>query len=569
MSQNQITRGGVVPPGPKPPNTQVVSGGTVNVTGTVTANAGTNLNTSALALESGGNLAGVNTRIGEVQASPTANTLLDRLKALFTRQGDGSQKTQIVDGSGNVIDSHQGMSGDNHLGTSIIQSAVIVAANSSTSNLNASATFTGTSTATAGINGIQVTLKTDQNCTVYVDQSSNGSNWDIVDSFHYNVIKDNFSTTVQVVSSYFRVRVTNLSSTTATTYFRLQTVVRPVVEPLPRSTYDGSLLTSVYGLRDDFGFSGEFTPMRDLKTVMPIRLVGTTYRASIDANFWTAATSGAGSAATISNAVGTVTSGTANSGYGQISSVRVARFIFAHPLQFRGIFKLSATTTAHNTVYFGAYSVSTTTPQNGVYFSVDQNGLLSVNCVSGGTPNSVSSGSFNGDVSEYALDTNAHAYEIIYFTAGAWFFIDDVLIHKFTPISSILYQSLNVGINYSSVNDASGTTSRSLECWNAIIQRLGRDLTAPTSKYQTGTTAGLTLKIGSGDLHGIVISNVTNNAVVTLYDNTAASGTVLFNSGPMTNNTTPFSVNFWGIPFFTGLTLVISAANCDVTIAYE
>ena len=80
----------------------------------VTANAGINLNTSALALESGGNLAGINSKlilpaslgakpasqslpvtlstdgvasgiaaqIGEVQSTPTANTVLARLKTL-------------------------------------------------------------------------------------------------------------------------------------------------------------------------------------------------------------------------------------------------------------------------------------------------------------------------------------------------------------------------------------------------------------------------------------------------------------------------------------------------------
>ena len=51
-------------------------------TGAVTANAGTNLNTSALALESGGNLAAIVTRLGEVQTTPTANTVLSRLKAI-------------------------------------------------------------------------------------------------------------------------------------------------------------------------------------------------------------------------------------------------------------------------------------------------------------------------------------------------------------------------------------------------------------------------------------------------------------------------------------------------------
>lgn len=53
----------------------IIDSGASTVTGSVTANAGTNLNTSALATSA---------QIGEVQASPTANTVLDRLKALLT-----------------------------------------------------------------------------------------------------------------------------------------------------------------------------------------------------------------------------------------------------------------------------------------------------------------------------------------------------------------------------------------------------------------------------------------------------------------------------------------------------
>jgi hypothetical protein len=51
---------------PAPPDTVEVSndyGNPLPVSGTFTANAGTNLNTSALALESGGNLAGINTKL--------------------------------------------------------------------------------------------------------------------------------------------------------------------------------------------------------------------------------------------------------------------------------------------------------------------------------------------------------------------------------------------------------------------------------------------------------------------------------------------------------------------------
>ena len=61
--------------------TQPVSGTffqeTQPINGTVTANAGTNLNTSALLLE-----ATFTGKLGEVQATPTANTLLARIKAI-------------------------------------------------------------------------------------------------------------------------------------------------------------------------------------------------------------------------------------------------------------------------------------------------------------------------------------------------------------------------------------------------------------------------------------------------------------------------------------------------------
>ncbi len=54
---------------------------TQTVDGTVTANAGTNLNTSALLTTTN-----FNTRIGEVQATPTANTVLSRLKTIADNQ---------------------------------------------------------------------------------------------------------------------------------------------------------------------------------------------------------------------------------------------------------------------------------------------------------------------------------------------------------------------------------------------------------------------------------------------------------------------------------------------------
>lgn len=56
------------------------------VSGTVTANAGTNLNTSALALETGGNLANIYTTIG-TGPTPSANTVQARLATINTTLG--------------------------------------------------------------------------------------------------------------------------------------------------------------------------------------------------------------------------------------------------------------------------------------------------------------------------------------------------------------------------------------------------------------------------------------------------------------------------------------------------
>lgn len=47
------------------------------------------------------------------------------------------------------------------------------------------------------------------------------------------------------------------------------------------------------------------------------------------------------------------------------------------------------------------------------------------------------------------------------------------------------------------------------------------------------------------------------------------SGTIIWSSGSMGANTVPFSIRFDSLSFFTGLTLVIATANCNVTVIYE
>lgn len=161
------------------------------VSGTVTANAGTNLNTSALATS--------------------------------TNLTAGTQKTQIVDGSGNVIGATS-----NALDINIksnASSGFISTSNSSTANLAGAAAFTGT--------GEDVTQYSEMRVSVYsshvsatdglsIQQSSDNSNWDITDT--YTIAAATGKTfVVPRQARYFRVVYTN--GATLTTSFRLQAIL--------------------------------------------------------------------------------------------------------------------------------------------------------------------------------------------------------------------------------------------------------------------------------------------------------------------------------------------------------
>lgn len=324
------------------------------------------------------------------------------------------------------------------------------------------------------------------------------------------------------------------------------------------------------GLEDMWGHKLEATFMRDLKTVQPHRLVGANFfGTTIDANEWTSATSGAGAATSQASFDLTISSGTANSGYGQIRSTRPARFIFANPNCYRATISVTSTTAALNTRRWGAFTVSTITPQNGFYFELSAAGVLSIVSCKAATPTAVASGSFNGAVSSFTMDTNIHAYEIKYSEMRVEFYIDNVLIHTLTPTTTLLVADYNLYAIVTSSNSASGVTNGVVDVYGMSIIRYGKETTAPQSVLQSGTTAGLVMKRGMGTLRYLVLSAVANTSAITLYDNTAASGTVLWQSGVMGAITTPFVVDLRDIPYFTGLTLVIATASSTVVAVFE
>jgi hypothetical protein len=228
--------------------------------------------------------------------------------------------------------------GASPLPATISQSVELDPNNSSLANIAGSGTFTGTATPSVSVAGIQVLFSASTNCTVYVEQSADATNWDISDAYEFNVLKGNFGVTTQAVGAYVRVRVVNKSSSTATNV-RLTTVLCPVVEAVPRALDPAqNLKVGVYALNDKYGDIIKSDPMGSLRVEQPYRLVGTSFSGTtLDVNFWTGLGSPTVPTTVISGGVVTLTSGGAANNYQQIQTVRLARFIFGHPHLCRSI----------------------------------------------------------------------------------------------------------------------------------------------------------------------------------------------------------------------------------------
>ena len=75
-----------------------------------------------------------------------------------------------------------------------------------------------------------------------------------------------------------------------------------------------------------------------------------------------------------------------------------------------------------------------------------------------------------------------------------------------------------------------------------------------------------TVKTGAGVLHSITLNKPTATAIIIIYDNTAASGTII---GTITVPASPQPVTlYYDATFNTGLTLRTTTAASDITVTY-
>jgi|ERR1035437_522038 hypothetical protein len=98
------------------------------------------------------------------------------------------------------------------------------------------------------------------------------------------------------------------------------------------------------------------------------------------------------------------------------------------------------------------------------------------------------------------------------------------------------------------------------------LNQFGDLVTSQRNKYTNLTgNATTTIKSGSGTLNGIMINNAGSSGTATIYDNTAASGTIIailtIPSGGV--NPVPAAMTGLGIEFATGLTVVLAGSTAN------
>lgn len=306
---------------------------------------------------------------------------------------------------------------------------------------------------------------------------------------------------------------------------------------------------------DATGNLAEITPYGEQHIVEPVRIAGGVFNDSVlDPSFY-AATNANGGTATVLNTVLTAATNTTANGASAVQTVQAGRFIGGTSNRFYGRISLGDTGTVNNIREWGVRGPGAT---NGIYFKLN------------GTAALVAATMKTGVETTYALTfpagfslTNLNLYEIDYNSGSVYFIINGTVVYTLNATAPYI-GNFQLFAFLSNTNSASSTTNVTASALQLTIYRLGKIVTQSIAGRIT-TAATTTFKQGPGLLHRITL-NDPGGTLITIYDNTAGSGTTLavINTPAQAN---PVTLQY-GIQFSTGLT-VVSTGTWDATIVFE
>jgi len=131
-------------------------------------------------------------------------------------------------------------------------------------------------------------------------------------------------------------------------------------------------------------------------------------------------------------------------------------------------------------------------------------------------------------------------------------------------MSGFMHQAVNESINAMDVNEKTLLAGEDL---TVGVMKVEQRFNATNITLAAPTTT--VVKSGAGFLHAIIINKTTATGVITIYDNTAASGTIIATiTQPAAVLATSYVLSY-DVSFATGLTIVTSTAAQDITVSWR
>lgn len=315
--------------------------------------------------------------------------------------------------------------------------------------------------------------------------------------------------------------------------------------------------------QDHYGIQQYLAPNGEIVAVPLYKLVGDVFfGADVDTSLWTP-TPGTGNISITGGQLVMSTGATAD-GSTSVVSVHTARFSGLAPNKLRAPLQCPDGGTANNIRRWGVG-----TALERAFFELDGSVLK---CVTrrNGTDTAVSSGSFVGQYGTgFTMGVNSHFFEVIYQPRQIVWLADNKIIHTKSAVAAPWANNLHMPIFFENFNTNGSTTNVELQVRLATIARFGIPEVQVDGHFHAGTTAGILLKRGPGNLHFMNLSGVQNLARVILYDGVDATGSVIDDTGAMGPQTIPLSLPYGGEAYNNGLFMVKSGAACNTKVVYE